>query len=56
MITSVIWVTLRSNRTKKSSESDEQAAQSVTEDLIELREMMDAQLEQGQETLKVLGK
>lgn len=52
----IFWVTCWCNRTKKPPESDEQAEQSVTEDLLELRQMMEAQLQQGQDTLQVLGK
>lgn len=44
------------DRARKSSEGEEQEAQSLTEDLIELRQMMQTQLQHGQDTVAMLCK
>ena len=41
---------------KSADGGEEQAARGVTEDLMELRQMMHSQLQHGQEIVEVLGK
>ena len=51
----VLQYTVCTPHTRKAA-SEEQEAQSVTEGLVELRQMMHGQVQHSQETLRVLGK